>query len=1313
MGDYEEDITEGGSVGGGSVGGTEGFDNHELHELVFATSLGVDLEEDFAPELVDLAAEALYVLPEGWEVRFVEADMGKLPYFFDAVNNKKYWTHPFVEDLKNLVIEKRVELAEEIGSYVSLDTLSQSQVNEGSLEQMKERRVRISPRSKPTTDIKSVDSNLRSNEPSEVVDSSRKSVDSEKLAVVETKSEEVFVKELVEEEIVKSDPIIQSKTPLKDQPIKMDIYILNEVDDQIAPIMMPEKEPEEPFPEALQKQEQSQQQANQLQEELQRKEQERLAETSKMIPSFAVHFIEQTLQSAEEEIIKKNRIVQEKEQEEKLRAAQAEEEQKEKSIQAEIAAALEKEKERAKQINTSSVAFIDQMLEQATVIAQQSLERVAELQRMDKEETQMRLEDAAATEQRQKIKEATAVLLEEQRKLAEELAQKQLAEKIKVLEEERKMQIEEIFEGMITKLIEIREREEKEEQEKERQLLENEDISVLSAEEIQSLRSKEELEEEEADNISLKSAASKRSLKSIKDRSIAGEEKSMTSSKHKILFVKDEKPQFVPKSLFKDDFPDFFKIEKTMFNEITASPVKKTIPQISPALSIETTTSQKSGGAKKQSKKGRKESGFALLSPKASSQQLQQQQLKQQQQQEIPRQEQEEEEGLDIDHIIRLNRGRLSSEVSSVGGLHSLYDDQDSTSALSAAFSETIQPGIILSSVPQDDELELIAPTTTTAFDHPSVPEDMSLVSERLMNLLGEDRFPQLPPSELDKTIDIKDHFRNMFKTEEKEEDQEQEGDEDENITRGKAANKKKILKKKRTLTDDLAGNDGGIDSLMQRKTFRALFQKTGKENDNGDGLGASNHMKMMKKVAVISKEYALDNLHSLLSLTGENIRTSVEGVDPSEENFEELMKRYKSPPKKTALITTTTTITNKKKQNNRSTSIPGLGLGNDWIVIEAYNSYRDAEAAVAFLKSFYPVQPINREIISCASKLLPEMVEITNQKYQQIELEKQRLNLASTGQLPVGSSTLPLPTSTSTAVFSPNKLHSSSFRNDKNNPPPTPLDPKAELLKKLKSFEMIQKSSVKNISLEKELPKLRITRDFSKMQWLIECNDKSVKRLFVQRLQKKLPPSPSKRTHQMTTTMKQVTQQQANDDLSLVGDDEEELEDSLDNLKNTHHHGSGFGNSSNNNNNNNNPAGEYQASFTLKSFMSSSNSKHVSSLMPISYHIPKAQLQKLKTIGSPVKDPNSPGFYRRNNTSQGRRAKLTSAGKLSMLSSHIQSLSSLKNLQSIDPSISSAQPMTTMQRVNGSGGGEEFDANNYLSNSKSFSALIIPRTKA
>jgi hypothetical protein len=1308
MGDYEEDITEGGSVGGGSVGGTEGFDNHELHELVFATSLGVDLEEDFAPELVDLAAEALYVLPEGWEVRFVEADMGKLPYFFDAINNKKYWTHPFVEDLKNLVIEKRVELAEEIGSYVSLDTLSQSQVNEGSLEQMKERRVKISPRSKPTTtDTKSVDSNLRSNEPSEMVDSSRRSVDSEKPVVVETKTEEVFVKELVEEEIIKSDPIMQTKTPLRDYQINIDIDKLNEVDDQVAPIMMPEKEPEEPFPEILKKQEQTQQQANQLQEELKRKEQERLAETSKTIPSFAVHFIEQTLQVAEEEIIKKNRIAEEKELEGKLRAAQAEKEEKERSLRAEIAAALEKEKEKAKQINTRSIAFIDQMLEQATVSAQQSLERTAELSRMEKEETLMKLEDAAAAEQRQKIKEAAAALLEEQRKLAEELAQKELAEKIKVLEEERKMQIEEIFEGMIANLIEIREREEIEEQERERQLLENEDVSVLSAEEIQSLRSKEELEEE-ADNISLKSGASKRSLKSIKDRSITGEEKSVGSSKNKILFVKDEKTQFVPKSLFKDDFPDFFKIEKTMFNEITASPVKKPIPQISPALSIETTTSQKSG-AKKQSKKGRKESGFALLSPKASSQQLQQQ-LKQQQQQgqsaEIPREEQEEEEGLDIDHIIRLNRGRLSSEASSVGGLHSLYDDQDSTSAISAAFSETIQPGI--SSLPKDDE-ELIAPATT--FD-PSVPEpaipstdggdDMSLVSERLMNLLGEDRFPQLPPSELDKNIDIKDHFKNMFKTEEKEEEQEGDVGDDESITRGKA-NKKKILKKKRTLTDDLAGNDGGIDSLMQRKTFRALFQKTGKENDGGDGLGASNHMKMMKKVAVISKEYAMDNLHSLLSLTGENIRTSVEGNDPSEENFEELMKLYKSPPKKTAVMTTT--VTNKKKPN-RSTSIPGLGLGNDWIVIEAYNSYRDAEAAVAFLKSFYPVQPINREIISCASKLLPEMVEITNQKYQQIEIEKQRLNLASTGQLPVGSSTLPLPTTTTTAAFSPNKLHSSSFRNDKNNPPPTPLDPKAELLKKLKSFEMIQKSSVKNISLEKELPKLRITRDFSKMQWLIECNDKSVKRLFVQRLQKKLPSSPSKRTHQMTTTMKQVAQH-ANDDLSMVGDDEE-LEDSLDNLKNTHH-GSGFGNS-NNNNNNNNPAGEYQASFTLKSFMSSSNSKHVSSLMPISYHIPKAQLQKLKNIGSPIKDPNSPGFYRRNNTSQGRRAKLTSAGKLSMLSSHIQSLSSLKNLQSIDPSISSAQPMTTMQRVNG--GGDEFDSNNYLSNSKSFSALLFAKTK-
>eukprot|EP00981_Chlorochromonas_danica_P004204 scaffold847_cov172-Ochromonas_danica.AAC.18 len=60
----------------------------ELHELIFAEQLGVDLEERFAGDLVATAAKALYVLPDGWEINFAQTDRGLLPYYYDVVTRQ-------------------------------------------------------------------------------------------------------------------------------------------------------------------------------------------------------------------------------------------------------------------------------------------------------------------------------------------------------------------------------------------------------------------------------------------------------------------------------------------------------------------------------------------------------------------------------------------------------------------------------------------------------------------------------------------------------------------------------------------------------------------------------------------------------------------------------------------------------------------------------------------------------------------------------------------------------------------------------------------------------------------------------------------------------------------------------------------------------------------------------------------------------------------------------------------------------------------------------------------------------------------------
>lgn len=82
----------------------------EVHEVIFAESLGISLQEEFALELLELAARALYILPEGWEVEFAESELGTIPFFYDTNTNQSHWVHPYAQDLKLLIEEKRLEL---------------------------------------------------------------------------------------------------------------------------------------------------------------------------------------------------------------------------------------------------------------------------------------------------------------------------------------------------------------------------------------------------------------------------------------------------------------------------------------------------------------------------------------------------------------------------------------------------------------------------------------------------------------------------------------------------------------------------------------------------------------------------------------------------------------------------------------------------------------------------------------------------------------------------------------------------------------------------------------------------------------------------------------------------------------------------------------------------------------------------------------------------------------------------------------------------------------------------------------------------
>jgi hypothetical protein len=116
----------------------------EVHEVIFAESLGVNLQEEFALELLDIATRALYILPEGWEVDFAESELGSIPFFYDSNTEQSHWVHPYAQDLKMLIEEKRLQLLrgedlfneedeleeDESSMYEDAEDISTNRVNE-------------------------------------------------------------------------------------------------------------------------------------------------------------------------------------------------------------------------------------------------------------------------------------------------------------------------------------------------------------------------------------------------------------------------------------------------------------------------------------------------------------------------------------------------------------------------------------------------------------------------------------------------------------------------------------------------------------------------------------------------------------------------------------------------------------------------------------------------------------------------------------------------------------------------------------------------------------------------------------------------------------------------------------------------------------------------------------------------------------------------------------------------------------------------------------------------------------------------------
>eukprot|EP00599_Poterioochromonas_sp_BG-1_P017620 CAMPEP_0173166578 /NCGR_PEP_ID=MMETSP1105-20130129/22101_1 /TAXON_ID=2985 /ORGANISM="Ochromonas sp., Strain BG-1" /LENGTH=1505 /DNA_ID=CAMNT_0014087855 /DNA_START=25 /DNA_END=4542 /DNA_ORIENTATION=+ len=1503
MSDYDEDETE-----------TNAGD-HELHELVFATALGVDLEEEYAAELVDLAVEALYVLPDGWEVRFIDSEMGKLPYFFDTETKRKYWTHPFIEDLKNLIVEKRLELADDQGSYVTLDSLASSQVKEQNLERMREKkspRLRISPRISPRagtldqsikqiveesklkdTGIESASKSITStpkisprvislsekskkglprSQKSSPKDSKKSTPEKQASAKKEsaavspsprasnkatpekpssTKKESVEIssspkasekstpekKSLTKEEKSELSPTEEvkslvaaqiSSTPPKSESIsvvneeKEDIPAVSEESKQDSPKL--KQESPTPLPESPKFQPSEEEKhltepqpiavipsevhvAEALVEDNKLSGDSPVIEVAVVAPPDSAIVIstedkvtdlegnsiasihsegKDEINAAVDSLDAKEKLSEVEIQAEKdlIQAAAAnslntEEKLSEVEIQTEL-----KEEEEEKMVTDSPIENeietveslhdkvlspkkSDEKIETETFEAERQqepllsdqLEIQPESERLTKTEveSEVQLEEAESAAELTTISDPAIytlvgtsiienILLEakvkaeqflmnrlreeaEKEKQAIRRGVSELIEEIlqifeeqeKAEKERRRTEISGMIETMLASvesklvkdIVEEREALERariaaEEQAKEDEKLaemsdheplpDSEAVEDILNESHESLRSIHTLapekeadlamleeirsihEEQGEDNQSLGillspiAEVTKQSIKSSTPTPTSlGSQVSQTPSLISkrspfaaIILEEKEAPDLQPKSLFKDEFPDFFKVETSMIEALDQHPRKKNGPRKPSNVSgssISTVTTKSSSSQKKsqavpsyfsatsasdQKKVLKKQTsangGLKTFSSKSRHPEHDGEYYEDEE-------EDEEQETLDIDQIFKLDqKPKVDPFTQTV--------DKESEPIFTGTADSVMESSLANL---EDDQIP------------PLEDEEDGDITARISDLLNDDRFPQLPPVSLDKSKDITEHFKQMFPT---------------------VASDEKSLKSQKSFTSKRSA----LKSKMRREVsdLSVGSSLSGPRDAKNITPSPAGHMKMMRKVSIISREFAIDHLDQELAVPEQIIETAPSTAPSS------------------------SSITKKKKRRPKSpTTITGV---TGWITIEAYNHYKDAERAIEILESFYPVQPLNKDVISCSSKLFPNLQELTNQQSFHPSPSK--------GNTSTGSSSL-----SNSFMESGNHNHHNLplLQNHPHNiSPPSSAQqhnkqqqqiPQAEVLNKLKAFETLQKTSKTiQINLEKELPKLRITRDFSKMQWIIECNDKSVKRLFQQRLHTKWPINGATSTMNSASPMKRPPQQQTNFD-STTGSafSPNRMEDSVDLLKT-----SMSSKSNNNNNNNGNTSnssltegfmttnvsnnayqGEYKASFTLQSFMTSSNSKHVSSVVPVTYHIPKAQLNRLKELplsSSPNRLNNSSSDHHRRH---GGGMRLTSAGKLSMLNAQVQSMASFQHLQTLDPTISYNTPLAFLTKAN------SFQESNDISNNQSFSSLIFARPKS
>lgn len=1503
MSDYDEDETE-----------TSGGD-HELHELVFATALGVDLEEEYAAELVDLAVEALYVLPDGWEVRFIESEMGKLPYFFDTETKRKYWTHPFIEDLKNLIVEKRIELADDQGSYVTLDSLASSQVKEQNLERMREKkspRLRISPRISPRagtldqsikqiveenklkdTGIESASKSITSTpkisprvislsekskkglprsqksspkdskmstpekqasakkesaavspsprasnkatpekpsstkkesvEISSSPKASEKSTPEKKSSTKEEKSEispTEEVKSLVAAQISSTPPKSESISVVNEE--KEDIPAVSEESKQDSPKL--KQESPTPLPESTKFQSSEEEKhlaepqpiavmSSEVQVTEALVEDNKLSDDSPVIEvavvappdsaidtedkvtdlegnsiasihsegkdgiNAAVDSLDAKEKLSEVEIQAEKDLIQgaaanslnteEKLSEVEIQTELKEEEEKmvtESSIENEVAVIKEIETVESLHDKVLSPEKSDEKIETETLEAERKqeplpsdqLEIHSESESLTKTEAEpeVQLEEAGSASELTTISDPAIytligtsiienILLEAKVK-AEQFLMNRLREEaekekqtirrgvselieeiLQIFEEQEKAEkqrrrteisgmIETMLASVESKLVKdiVEEREAlerariaAEEQAKEDEKLaeisdheplpDSEAVEDILNESHESLRSIHTLapekeaelamleeirsihEEQGEDNQSLaillspSAEVAKEPFKSSTPTptslgSHASQTPSLISKRSPfaaIILEETEAPDLQPKSLFKDEFPDFFKVETSMIEALDQHPRKKNGPRKQSNVSgssISTVTTKSSSSQKKsqavpsyfsatsasdQKKVLKKQTsangGLKAFSSKSRHPEHDGEYYEDEE-------DDEEQETLDIDQISKLDqKPKVDPFAQTV--------DKESEPIFTGTADSVMESS--LASL-EDDQI-------------PPLEEEDGDITARISDLLNDDRFPQLPPVSLDKSKDITEHFKQMFPT---------------------VVSDEKSLKSQKSFTSKRSA----LKSKMRREVsdLSVGSSLSGPRDAKNITPSPAGHMKMMRKVSIISREFAIDHLDQELAVPEQIIETAPSTAPSS------------------------SSITKKKKRRPKSpTTITGV---TGWITIEAYNHYKDAERAIEILESFYPVQPLNKDVISCSSKLFPNLQELTNQQ--------------SFHPSPSKGNTFTASSSLSHSLMESGNHHNQNLPLLQNHPhnisPPSSSQqnkqqqiPQAEVLNKLKAFETLQKTSKTiQINLEKELPKLRITRDFSKMQWIIECNDKSVKRLFQQRLHKKWPINGATSTMNSASPMKRPPQQQTNFD-STTGSafSPNRMEDSVDLLKTSmssknNNNNNNHGNTSNSsltegfmttNTSNNAYQGEYKASFTLQSFMTSSNSKHVSSVVPVTYHIPKAQLNRLKEL--PLSSsPNrlnhlSSDHHRRH----GGGMRLTSAGKLSMLNAQVQSMASLQHLQTLDPTISYNTPLAFLTKAN------SFQESNDISNNQSFSSLIFARPKS